>query len=151
MRLQAQDYSYVIVQFVLFGAFLVELEALQLVFPFWLPIIGIALACAGVLLGTIAVLQLNTQLSPFPTPKEHSALITSGVFGLVRHPIYGGILLGLLGLSLYWESGYKLGIVVLLLVLFYFKSSYEERRLAAVFEEYEQYKKRTKRFVPFVF
>ncbi len=150
MRLQAQDYSYVIVQFVLFGAFLLEIEALQLSLPKWIQYASIPIGVVGVLFCILAVLQLNTKLSPFPSPKEGSALITSGVFGLVRHPIYGGILLGLLGLSLYCESGYKLGVVVLLLVLFYFKSSYEEQRLAIVFKEYGVYKLKTKRFLPFI-
>lgn len=150
MPLKPLDYFFVLIQFVLFGVFLFDISVLNVSLPSHLQLNGIPMAIAGLVISGIAVLQLNTNLSPFPTPKSGSTLIKNGVFTWVRHPIYSGILLGLLGLSLYYQSLYKMGVVVLLLILFYFKTSYEEQRLETVFEEYTDYKAKTKRFVPFV-
>lgn len=150
MQLKPLDYFFVLVQFVLFGVFLFDIPVLNVSLPSYLQLNGIPMAIAGLAISGIAVLQLNTNLSPFPTPKSGSTLIKNGVFTWIRHPIYSGILLGFLGLSLYYQSLYKIGVVVLLLVLFYFKTSYEEQRLEMVFKEYVDYKAKTKRFVPFV-
>lgn len=50
------------------------------------------LALGGLLIvGTI--LQLNKNLSPFPSPTPNSILITGGLFKFARHPIYTGIIL----------------------------------------------------------
>jgi len=151
MQLQKQDYLFVLIQFVLFVLFLLDTPSLGIYLPRWLQSIGIPFTIIGVLICGIAILQLNTKISPFPTPKSGSALIQNGIFSRVRHPIYSGILLALSGLSLHYQSGYKMGIIILLFTLFYFKTTYEEKRLEVVFEEYGDYKARTKRFVPYLF
>lgn len=150
MQRQRQDYIYVFIQFVLFGLFLLEVDRLRLVLPSWIQLNGIPMGIAGLTICGIAVLQLNRNLSPFPSPTTGSTLITNGVFTWIRHPIYTGIIMGLLGASLYYQSLYKIIIIAVLAGLFYFKTSYEEERLAAVFTEYEAYKAKTKRFIPFV-
>lgn len=151
MPLKSLDYLFVVIQFILFSVFLFDISVLSVSIPYYLQLVGIALAITGIVVCGIAVWQLNTNLSPFPTPKSGSSLIKNGVFTWVRHPIYSGILLGLLGLSLHYQSLYKMGVVALLFFLFYFKTSYEEQRLETVFKEYADYKSKTKRFVPFVF
>lgn len=151
MPLKSLDYLFVVIQFTLFGAFIFE-EGPRIDFTqVWQVYLCFCMIGTGAIICSIAVLQLNSNLPPFPTPRTGSSLITNGVYSHIRHPIYSGILLGLLGLSLYYQSLYKIGVVILLLVLFYFKTSYEEQRLARVFKEYANYKAKTKRFVPFVF
>ena len=103
---------------------------------------------AGVALSTIALLQMNVHLSPFPTPKSDSKLITTGVFKFCRHPIYSGILIFMFSFSFWLGEGFKLFISFLLLVLFYYKSTYEEKMLKAVFPNYEAYSSKTGRFLP---
>lgn len=149
MPLKSLDYLFVVIQFILFSVFLFDIPVLYVSLPYYLQLVGIAMAIAGIVICGIAVLQLNTNLSPFPTPKSGSSLIKNGVFTWVRHPIYSGVLLGLLGLSLYYQSRYKMGVVALLFFLLYFKTSYEEQRLETVFKEYTDYKSKTKRFIPF--
>lgn len=150
MPLKFLDYIFVTLQFLLFGAFLLVAGPRLDFIKEWLQYSGVFLGILGALICVVALAQLNTHLSPFPTPIKGSSLISNGVYTWVRHPIYSGILLGLLGLSLYYQSAYKIGIVIALLILFYFKSSYEEQRLEAVFAEYPDYKVRTKRFIPFL-
>jgi protein-S-isoprenylcysteine O-methyltransferase Ste14 len=57
-----------------------------------------ALAGAGLLLAGIT--GLGRQLTPFPRPVADAELRRDGVFGLVRHPMYGGALLLILGWAL---------------------------------------------------
>ena len=40
---------------------------------------------------SLAALQLNRNLSPFPSPKKESKLSTSGAYKYIHHPIYTGL------------------------------------------------------------
>lgn len=141
------DYFYVGGQFLLFAAFLFPLE---LAWP--VPKLALWPAQLAMILGLIilvwALLQLGSRISPFPRPKTDTVLITWGIFGLVRHPIYSGIFLFCAGLGLYTESLYRLSIAFVLLAWFYFKSRYEEKNMKAHFPEYPKYQKKTGRFFP---
>ena len=75
-------------------------------------------------------------------------LRTGGVYRLVRHPIYGGVILIALGSSLVW-SPLALLPTALLVVLFELKSRREESLLLERFPGYETYRRRVRwRFVP---
>jgi protein-S-isoprenylcysteine O-methyltransferase Ste14 len=110
--------------------------------------IGLALTVFGGIIIILALLQLNKNLSPFPTPKDSASLLQNGLYKYMRHPIYTGIILLFLGYSVYQNSFYKLGISLLLVILFYFKSNYEELRLEQTFPDYKNYKTKTGRFFP---
>ena len=55
---------------------------------------------AGLAVFLIALLGLGTALTPTPVPQEGAALRTSGIYAVVRHPIYVGILVAALGFAL---------------------------------------------------
>lgn len=148
MPVPLKDKIYVLLQIVIFLAWLFDVENLSLQFPENLRWIALFVAGIGCILIVIAFIQLNTNLSPFPSPKKGSRLITSGVFTFARHPIYSGILMIAFGISFWLGSGYKLIISLVLAGLFYAKSSYEEKRLQERFPEYESYKAQTGRFFP---
>ncbi len=148
MKLQTADVIFVLIQFALFFLFIFEIPSFQIRIPSSIKLAGIGVAIVGLLLILIALLQLNKNLSPFPSPKSGSHLIQNGVYKYIRHPIYTGILFLFSGYSLYVSSGYKLVITLLLLMLFIFKSRYEEKRLTQTFEEYTNYQKSTGRFLP---
>lgn len=148
MAIPKKDKIYVALQFLLFLLWLFEVERLQ--FRVSDNMHGLALICAGIglLLVMAAFLQLNTNLSPFPSPKEGAKLVTNGVFAFARHPIYAGVLFMAFGISFWMGSGFKLIISVLLYLLFFLKSRYEEQRLQEVFPDYVLYKRITGRFFP---
>ena len=75
------------------------------------------------------VIQLNKNLSPFPSPINGGELIDTGLYNYIRHPIYTSILSTLFGYGLYSASGYKILLTIALLVLFFYKSKYEEKKL----------------------
>lgn len=143
-----KDILYVALQFVLLVAYLFEVPELKIEFPSTADFLHLAFSVFGILMIILAILQLNKNLSPFPTPKKNSELITSGLFKYVRHPIYTGILITAFFLAFYLNSGYKMFIFVLLLILFYNKSEFEERELMRKFPEYESYRANTGRFFP---
>lgn len=148
MAVPLKDKIYVLLQLIVFAVWWLDFEGLELIFPPNLRWIALFMAGIGTILILIAFLQLNTHLSPFPSPKEGSKLITSGAFTFARHPIYSGIIMIAFGISFWLGSGYKLIISLVLAILFYAKSSYEEKRLMDRFSEYVNYKAQTGRFFP---
>ncbi len=143
-----KDIFFVAIQFFFFGAYLLEYGFWEFELPIYVSVIFLLLAIFGVALGLMAVIQLNTNLSPFPTPRKGSQLIENGVFKFVRHPIYSGIFLTLFGYGVFAASAYKIIIAFVLLGIFYFKSDYEEERLLEAFPNYKEYRKITGRFFP---
>lgn len=148
MAVPTKDKIFVGLQFLVFLVWIIDVEEWNFHFPENLQKLALIVAGLGLLLVISAFVQLNTKISPFPSPKEGAKLITSGVFAFARHPIYSGILFMAFGLSIWMNSGYKLLISFLLFVVFYFKSRYEEERLQQRFAEYVFYKRQTGRFFP---
>ena len=148
LKIPIRDMFFVVLQFILFVAYAFEINSMRVLFPELLFWIGVGMLFFGGLISVVAVLQLNIHLSPFPSPLPGSKLIQTGVFKYVRHPIYSGIVLAFFGFALIADSGYKLLIALFLLILFYFKSQYEELRLMELFPEYENYKLKSGRFLP---
>ena len=147
----SKDYLFVGIQLLLFIAYTFNFSVLKFPINAYLQISSIVVLSAGILLGVLAVLQLNKNLSPFPTPKVGGYLVTNGAFALSRHPIYTAIILTGLGYGLYQESLFKMVITVSLWILFYFKSSYEEHLLTSKFPEYSDYQAKVGRFFPKLF
>lgn len=148
MKASKKDILFVLAQFILFAAWLFEIPGLRLNFPDDADWVNLILAGIGIVIIITAIFQLNKNLSPFPTPLENSELIVTGLFHYVRHPIYTGILMVTFFLAIYFNSGYKLIITVLLAILFYYKSEYEEAQLEKRYPGYTSYKAGTGRFYP---
>jgi protein-S-isoprenylcysteine O-methyltransferase Ste14 len=142
------DYTLVCFQLLLFIAFPMRLIDYRFQFGDWLDLPAWLLLGSGVAVTILALLRLNFNLSIFPTPPTKSELIQTGIYKYIRHPIYSGILLIALGWSLMYQSLYQLAITILLALLFWVKSTYEEQRLQARFPEYAEYKNRTGMFLP---
>jgi protein-S-isoprenylcysteine O-methyltransferase Ste14 len=147
MILKRKDYLFVSIQFILFFCFIFDF-GWPMNFSLPMQNIGLFIAVFGGIIITLALLQLNKNLSPFPTPKESASLLQNGLYKYMRHPIYTGIIVLFSGYSVFQNSVYKLLISGLLVILFYFKSNYEEQRLSQKFPDYKGYKDKTGRFFP---
>jgi protein-S-isoprenylcysteine O-methyltransferase Ste14 len=113
-------------------------------------IVGAVSALAGLVLAAAGIRHLGPSLTPFPTPIEGGELRDGGVYGLVRHPIYGGGLLAALGWSLLM-SPWALVPTALLAVLFEGKRRREEGWLEERYPGYVAYRRAVpRRFIPFV-
>ena len=112
---------------------------------------GLALLLSGSLLAAAGAIQLGSNLTPFPRPKEHGILITTGVYRLVRHPIYSGIIFMAFGWSLWVHSWLTTGYAVLLFAFLDVKSRREELWLSEKFPTYSTYRMQVRKLIPFVY
>jgi protein-S-isoprenylcysteine O-methyltransferase Ste14 len=112
---------------------------------------GLALTVAGTGFAIWARVFLGRNWSSFVTIKQDHQMIQSGPYALVRHPIYSGFLLGLLGTAL--ALGQVRGLVALPIAFlaWWTKFRLEEKFMEQRFgDEYAAYKRRVKALIPFV-
>ena len=112
---------------------------------------GVGAIVAGAGLVVRATRDLRAGLTPFPRPAPGAALVDSGAFRLIRHPIYAGFLLAGLGWSVVAGSIVTLALVGLLALLFDAKARREEAWLTDAVPGYPAYRARTRRFIPGVY
>jgi protein-S-isoprenylcysteine O-methyltransferase Ste14 len=146
--------GWVLLQLVFLGVIVVS-GAAGPAWSGWPPIVGIALGgaliCCGAILSLRGLLDLRENLTPFPKPLPGSRLVETGAYRLVRHPIYGGLILGALGWGLIRAAPLTLLAAVALAVFFDLKSRREEIWLSERYEEYPAYRSRTRRLLPWIY
>ena len=118
--------------------------------PF-LPALGAVLVAAGLGLAVWARLHIGREWSGIVTLKEEHALVQTGPYRLVRHPIYSGLLLALAGTAA--AIGEWRGVLAVLCALtgFLVKIRAEEELMGDAFPEYAEYRARTAALVPLVY
>jgi protein-S-isoprenylcysteine O-methyltransferase Ste14 len=112
---------------------------------------GLALYTLGLVIAVTGRIQLGWNWSDIE--KAHlqpdHALVSRGLYRYVRHPIYTGDLLLLFGFELALDSWCVLGIAVLV-VYIRNQAIHEEMQLLRALPGYDQYCRRTARFLPFL-
>lgn len=112
---------------------------------------GAVLFAAGVLLYRTGVAALGDALSPFVMPHPAGRLVTTGLYGWLRHPIYLGQVLIAVGAPLTLGCRWALVGSAIAAAVVGVRIAREEAALQRVYPEYAQYAGRAKRVVPFVF
>jgi protein-S-isoprenylcysteine O-methyltransferase Ste14 len=112
---------------------------------------GVAVYTLGLLIAVTGRIQLGWNWSDIEKAhvKRGHALVSRGVYRYVRHPIYAGDLLLLLGLELGLDSWCVLGTIALA-VYIRRRAIREESQLRRALPGYDQYCRRTSRFLPFL-
>jgi protein-S-isoprenylcysteine O-methyltransferase Ste14 len=111
--------------------------------------IGVLLTAAGVAVAFWARWHLGANWSGVVTLKEGHELIRTGPYRAIRHPIYTGILLGLLGTAVAMGEVRGLLAVAVAWLSFYVKARREESFLTQEFgEKFEAHAKQTGMFLP---
>ena len=113
------------------------------------PIVGAVMVPVGLGLAVWARQHLGQNWSATVTLREGHALVRTGPYRRLRHPIYAGILVAMAGTAM--AIGEWRGAVAVALAAFIRKSRREEERMRTVFPEYEQYRRETAALIPFVF
>ncbi|HEX2664092.1 MAG TPA: isoprenylcysteine carboxylmethyltransferase family protein [Candidatus Acidoferrum sp.] len=114
--------------------------------------LGIALYVVGGALRLWPVFVLGHRFSGLVAIQSEHKLVTGGIYGVIRHPSYLGLLVNSLGWGLAFRSGVGVLLTVVLLPLLVARIRAEEALLRAHFgDEYEAYRGRTSRLVPGVY
>lgn len=113
--------------------------------------IAIVVVFVGLLLGLWAILVIGPRrVSITPDVKSDTRLVMTGPYRFIRHPMYTALLLfagGFVFTPFYW---WKIGVWLGLLCVLIAKANIEERQLSASFDDYAGYRRRTQRFIPFL-
>ena len=117
--------------------------------PLWL--LGQLLFYLGVAIAIWAAILLGPNLTPLPKPKANGELIQTGLYRLVRHPIYFGVILVCFGWAAIEQTIYSLVLAFILLIFFDLKSRREESWLIEKFPEYRAYQQKTKKLIPYLY
>lgn len=111
--------------------------------------LGVALFIAGGALRLWPVFVLGRRFSGLVAIQPGHRLVTNGVYGVIRHPSYLGLLIATLGWALAFRSGVGLLLTALLLPPLLARMGAEEALLRAHFgAEYDAYCARTRRLIP---
>ncbi len=112
--------------------------------------IGAVVFAGGIAVAIWSRVELGRNWGMPMTQKAEPELVTSGPYRFVRHPIYSGLLAGILGTALVTNL-IGLIVVAILGVYFYYSASVEEKNLTTTFPAaYPEYRNSTKMLIPFV-
>jgi protein-S-isoprenylcysteine O-methyltransferase Ste14 len=115
---------------------------------YWL---GFVIVAAGLGFAVWARLRLGRNWSATVTIKQDHELVRTGPYGVVRHPIYTGLLLALLGTAIAIGEWRGLFAFALIAIGFVFKLKAEERFMSETFgEQYARYRAEVPALIPFV-
>lgn len=114
-------------------------------------LIAIVLFVSGQGIAIAAALGMRQYLTAHPAPAPGASLLRGGIYGKVRHPMYGGVILMAAAVAIF-DRNLVAGLLTVGLVgLFFGKSRYEESLLAEAFLGYAEYQRQvTRRFIPWV-
>ncbi|ALR32098.1 protein-S-isoprenylcysteine methyltransferase [Chryseobacterium sp. IHB B 17019] len=119
----------------------------------WIYYLGVAFIIIGIILRYIIIKSLGKYFTVDVTIKEDHKIKKEGFYKYVRHPSYSFSLLTSLGFGLYLNNWLSLVLAVVLpLLAFGYRIKVEEQALIEQFgDEYLEYRKKTKKLIPFIY
>lgn len=119
---------------------------------FWLKVVlwtiaGLLWLC-GTLFLLIGLLELGQSLTPLPYPRRDGKLVEDGIYGIVRHPLYSGLILLTLAWVVFSLSWSHFLCAIALAFLLNAKATQEEQWLLEKYPGYIRYRQRVKKFIP---
>jgi protein-S-isoprenylcysteine O-methyltransferase Ste14 len=114
--------------------------------------IGVPLFVIGLTIMIVSQITLWQNYSGFVVIKKDHQLITHGIYRFTRNPIYLGSILVFASLPIYAASVYGFLAMLAMIPIILFRIQMEEKMLAEHFgDEYETYRRTTKRLIPFLY
>jgi len=110
--------------------------------------LGAPMVAIGAWVGIAALGMHGRKLTPLPEPNPALGLQRTGVYAVIRHPMYTGLLLSAFGLAILLQKPLAVAAAVALTAFFNLKAREEERRLMRCYPEYADYQRTTGRFLP---
>lgn len=113
--------------------------------------IGISISVIGAIIACTSRYSLGRNWSLSVQRKENHQLIQTGIYKIVRHPIYTGLLLLFIGNAIIVGDYRAILAVLIVFISFWLKLKKEEKLLTETFgTEYKEYKNRTKALIPYL-
>lgn len=122
----------------------------SLSFPLWLRWTGVGIALIGFALLQWAQITLGRSWSDTPRMMKEQALITSGPYQFIRHPIYTAFIL-ILGSTFFISANWLIGLTWVGMTVLDIASriGFEESLMVEYFgDQYREYVKKTGRLLP---
>jgi protein-S-isoprenylcysteine O-methyltransferase Ste14 len=116
----------------------------------WTRAAAVLLAALGVAFLAAGTRALGPALTALPAPRPGARLVRHGIYRWVRHPIYTGVILLAGGWAVFRGSTAHLVLAGVVAAFFGAKASWEERWLARQYPDYDDYRRRTRRFLPWL-
>jgi protein-S-isoprenylcysteine O-methyltransferase Ste14 len=118
----------------------------------WPKPVSVPLGSAAILYaawtGLSGVARLGRNRTPRPAPLADSVLVTTGIYAIIRHPLYAAMMAMAVGWAFFWSSGVALIVAGIFMIFLHAKALYEERLLGAKYEDYPNYASRVPRYLP---
>lgn len=138
---------------IVLGVQLLGLDILTFPHNIFIQTVGFIVSVIGILISILGRQELGTNWThagEYQIKKNHD-LITTGIYRYIRHPIYAGVFLSLIGGELVAESYLVFFFFIISFSAAYYQGKREERILLKHFgKKYEDYMKKTKMFIPFI-
>jgi len=136
----------------LFALYFIEplgTEWLHVSLPWQLRLLGVFLGFGGILMLVLTHRALGIYWSTTLQFKEGHSFITTGPYGLIRHPMYTSLSIIFIGLAIV-SSFWPLWILILLMTIFFFRivRREEDMMIDEFGDEYVSYIERTGRYLP---
>lgn len=118
----------------------------------WIRVSGLWLASFGFILMRVAEKHLYRPFLADEALQDHRRLVTTGPYRHIRHPGYLGIILFFAGIALVFQSFPALVIVAALILVLAWRAFAEEERMRKVsVQEWDEYRAKSRRIIPFLY
>jgi len=114
-------------------------------------IIASILSLSALILIAKGLIDLGKNLTPLPYPIEDGELVQTGIYGIVRHPLYSGLIFAALAWAMFQFSLSHLIATVILLIFFDIKANREETWLSEKYPDYSEYREQVKKLIPGIY
>lgn len=115
----------------------------------WVP--AVLLLVIGAIAGIAGTRSLGKNRTPFPKPHGDSQLVKTGIYALVRHPLYASLIALGSGWACLWASTPGAVLAVLQAIFLDAKARREERWLREQFPGYADYAAKVRRLIPWIY
>ena len=126
-----------------------KIQSTQLLYLTWF--LASIPALSGLIFIIKGLIDLGTNLTPLPYPIEGGKLVQTGIYGIVRHPLYSGLISAALAWTIFQFSLSHLIATAILLIFFDIKANREETWLSEKYSDYSEYRQRVKKLIPGIY
>ena len=113
--------------------------------------VAVVLELGALILLIQGLRDLGENLTPLPHPRDDGQLVQTGIYRVVRHPLYSGLVLAALGYAIAQQSLSHLAAAAVLFIFLNAKATQEEIWLTQKYPAYSDYQNQVKKLIPWLY